>query len=97
LGIVPYYIGATFGLSQMIIQLKRSGFHVTRATSVMHCPRVFAIALSSILERFGGFSVQKRYLKFLMWFERLEKWPIRDLTGNFTAVLAEKQKELNRK
>ena len=97
LGIVPYYIGATFGLPQMIFQLKRSGFHVVKTTSVMHCPRVFAVVLSFILERFGTPSVQKRYLKFLMYLERLEKWPMRYLTGHFIAVLAEKPKGLNRK
>jgi hypothetical protein len=91
MGIVPYYIGATFGPHRLCHKLRQVGFDVIENTAVMHCPRVFAVAMTRVLERYGSVKAQRRLLHYLMIFERLARWPTRFLTGYFLAVKAIKR------
>jgi hypothetical protein len=54
----------------------------------MHCPRVFAVAMAHVLERSASPTVQKRFLRLLLAFERMSRWPTRFLTGYFVAAEA---------
>ncbi len=91
IGLVPYYVGETFSIHHLVSHLKQSGFEIIKTGSVLHCPRVFAIVLARIIDRMAITSIRRRFLRFLMAFEHLEKWPTRYLTGHFIAVLAEKR------
>jgi len=91
IGLVPYFVGATFSHGRLNHHLKQSGFDIIKTGSVMHCPRVFAVILARIIGRVGTPSIRKRFLRLLLAFEHLEKLPTRYLTGHFIAVFAEKR------
>jgi len=91
LGIVPYYVGATCGPRQLRRILQQLDFEVLEVEAVMHCPRVLAVAVASVLEKRARPATQRRYLSFLKVFERLSAWPTRFLTGHLVAVKATKR------
>ena len=75
IGLVPHYVGATCRPRELGRLLAGTGFDVRETTAVMHVPRVVALASG-------------RGLKTLLACERLERWPTRFLTGQFTAARA---------
>jgi SAM-dependent methyltransferase len=87
-GLAPFKTGKTLGPRQLRRCLESLGFRVEAMTTVMHCPRVLAVALASLLERHASSDAQRRFLSILWTFERLSKWPTRFFTGHFLAVLA---------
>jgi ubiquinone/menaquinone biosynthesis C-methylase UbiE len=87
--IVPYYIGVTCGISRLIRHLNDSGLVVTEKASIMHCPRLAAVALSRYTDSLGT-RWQQRLLKFLGIFEILKRFPSRFITGYFVCALAKK-------
>jgi SAM-dependent methyltransferase len=88
LGLVPYYVGVTYGPRRLRCVLRQVGFEVREVGAVMHCPRVFAVAVARLLERHTGQASHRRFLHFLLAFEQLAHWPTRFLTGHFVAVRA---------
>jgi SAM-dependent methyltransferase len=90
LGIVPYEIGTACRPEQLEAAVRRAGFDVLETGAILHCPRVLAVALAAILERWGSLQAQQRYLRFLLPFERLARWPTRFGTGYFIAIVARK-------
>jgi SAM-dependent methyltransferase len=91
LGITPYYVGATCNAMDLQDLLIEAGFGVLEITTVMHCPRVFAVAVACLLERCAPQWLQRGFLRILMAFERLERLPTHRLTGHFTAIRALKK------
>ena len=49
--IVPYYVGVTLGPHRLQRLLKEIGFKVLEVDTIMHCPRVFAVAIARWMER----------------------------------------------
>lgn len=90
LGIVPYYVGATFGPRRLRRALQESGFQVISASAVLHCPRVVAVAACSIVERLCGPAGRARFLRLLVGFERLGRLPTRYVSGHLIVVKAQK-------
>jgi SAM-dependent methyltransferase len=88
LGLVPYYVGATYGPRRLPRILERVGFDIAEVRLVMHCPRVVAVKLAQGLEGWIGPKMQRSFLRCLMTFEGLSHWPTRFLTGYFVAVKA---------
>jgi SAM-dependent methyltransferase len=88
LGIVPYFVGVTYGPQRLRRTLQQVGFEVHEVGAVMHCQRIFTVALAHILEKHATTKTQIRFLGFLRAFERLSSWPTRFLTGHFVAVKA---------
>jgi SAM-dependent methyltransferase len=86
LKIVPYYVGVTLGPYRLQHLLKEAGFEVLEVDAILHCPRVFAVAIARWLERHASPKTQKAFLRFLMVFEHLSRLPTRFFTGNFIAV-----------
>jgi SAM-dependent methyltransferase len=84
LGVIPYPIGVTCSLPQLISKLEQMSFSVCRSTTLLHCPRVFAV---NLLPRINPRHA-RRLLEFLRKLERLSKWPSHLLTGYFIAVEA---------
>ena len=91
LGIVPYYVGKSFGPRRLSLELYQVGFDPLETTSIMHCPRVFAVAACRFLERYTAPKTQTRFLRTLISFERLSRWPTLFFTGYFVAVRAIKR------
>jgi SAM-dependent methyltransferase len=88
LGLVPYYVGATYGPRELGRVVQRVGFEVQTIDAIMHCPRVIVIALIRLLEGRLGLQQQRRLLHGLMALEKLARWPTRFLTGHFIAISA---------
>jgi len=89
-GLVPYYVGATYGARRGRQLLEASGFAVRQVSAVMHCPRVLAVSAIRMASRAAGPAFGERFLKLLWTFESLERWPLRFQTGHFVAFLADK-------
>jgi SAM-dependent methyltransferase len=91
LGLVPYYVGATCGPRGLRHLLQQTGFHICETSAIMHCPRVLAVLTARLLTSYAGTKTQRRFLQWLLSFERLSCWPTRFLTGHFVAVRALKR------
>jgi SAM-dependent methyltransferase len=90
IGVLPYYVGPTYGPRGLCRQVRQSGFKIVETTSIMHCPRVLAVSVASLLQRHAGQRAQQRFLRGLMAFEKLANLPTRYISGHFVAVRAEK-------
>ena len=90
LGLVPYYIGTTYGPRGLRRIVERAGLTVLEVRAALHCPRVIAVALARNVEKRTALRTQEQFLRGLMAFERLSSWPTRFLTGHFVAVRAVK-------
>lgn len=90
LKLVPYFVGKTFGRRGFAAALEKAGFEVLETKAIMHCPRVFAVAVSGILQRRASEKSQRRFLAFLQQFEFFGRLPTRFFTGYFVAIRARK-------
>lgn len=90
LRVVPYFVGATFTPGGLKKALESQGFKIEAMGAVMHYPRILAVAGASIFQKCAGEKARKRYVDFLMSFEKLSSLPSRYLTGYFIAVKAVK-------
>lgn len=90
LGLVPYQVGQTCGPQRLHALLCNAGFVVSDIGVILHCPRVFAVALAAVLERAGSQSMQQRFLELLQRFERLAGWRTRFRSGYFVTAVAHK-------
>jgi len=91
LGVVPYYVGATLNMQELKLLLEGMGFEILDAQTIMHCPRVFAVALARLLDRYATPWMQRVFLRIMMIHEVLALLPTHRLTGYFTAVRAVKR------
>ena len=91
IGIVPYYVGASFGPCKLRKVLESAGFKVVKIDAVLHSPRVIAVLLAHFVERKAGPDGKKAFLRGLMSFEHLSRLPTRFLTGYFVAADARKE------
>ena len=91
LGLVPYYVGATYGRAEARERLEALGFVVTDVTAVAHAPRAPAIWLAALAGRRAG-GAAAEWLERMLWAcERFGRWPTRNRTGYYLAVRAEKR------
>jgi SAM-dependent methyltransferase/RimJ/RimL family protein N-acetyltransferase len=90
LGIVPYYVGATYNRAEAQHILSSLGLRVTATTVVAHAPRAPAIWLAMLAERLGRPSFCQFVLRLLDRCELVESLPTRFRTGYYLAFRAEK-------
>ena len=90
LGLVPYFVGATWGPWRLQHVLREVGFEVKDVTSVLHCPRILTVFFAKLLCSCSKSLSQQQFLRWLQKFERMSNWPTRYLSGHFIAVRAEK-------
>lgn len=89
LGIVPYDCGVTVSPRRLRRMVREAGLIDVEMTAVLHCPRVFAVAAASVIERWAGdlqSGVARSFLSALLAFEALERWPTCYISGHFTAL-----------
>jgi SAM-dependent methyltransferase len=91
LGVVPYYVGKTYGCREGRAQLESLGLAVTDVTAVAHTVRAPAIWLVALAERLNASRLQRLLGRALAASERLERWPTRYRTGYYLAFRAEKR------
>lgn len=89
-GFIPFYIGETLSDDELINALEANGFTVSDKTSIIHSPRILAIWMGYILDRIGNEKIKIYFQRLLNVFERLEKSPMKYLTGYFIAAKAVK-------
>jgi len=87
-GLVPYFVGATLGPAQLRRCLVEAGFQVRHIGAILHCPRVFAVFCSRVLQRWASPRTRSRFLAVLLGFERLKRWPTKYLSGYYVSVSA---------
>jgi hypothetical protein len=68
--------------------LREAGLEPHELRTVLHVPRVLAVLACRALERRSTPAFQRRFLRWLMKFEALERWPTRFLSGYYLAVRA---------
>ena len=88
-GVVPYHVGPTLTLRALCREVTRAGFSVRHTKTLIHVPRVLAIPLADRRDRRGAPPHEGTIRRLMSW-ERLAKWPTRQLTGHFVAVQAER-------
>lgn len=88
LHMVPYLVGKTHTRRGLISALERAGFRVLETRPVMHCPRVLAVAVAGVLEKYAAKKQQQGFLAMLSKFEHLAKLPTKNFSGHFIAVRA---------
>jgi len=91
LGVVPYYVGQTYGRAEGRTRLEAAGFAVTDVTAVAHAVRAPAIWLTALAESCNAPRLERLLGRTLHAFERLERWPTRYRTGYYLAFRAEKR------
>ncbi|MGQ9681539.1 MAG: hypothetical protein ACUVX9_03270 [Anaerolineae bacterium] len=89
-GLVPYYVGVTYGPRRLRALLQQSGFKVGDIYAIMHCPRVAAVALARLLDGRLGAGGQQAFVRLLLWFEVFSTLPTRFLKGCYLAAEAAK-------
>jgi len=88
IGIVPYFVGVTYGPRRLRRVLESTGFEIRELDAIVHAPRVLAIPAARLVSRHGSRRLQERYSRALMAFESMAKWPTRFVSGHFIAVSA---------
>jgi ubiquinone/menaquinone biosynthesis C-methylase UbiE len=96
LGLVPYFVGATYTRVEARQGLEAVGLTVTDETSIAHAPRAPMIWLTTVVERFRQPRVEKLLGRVLDKFEALEKWPTRYLTGYYLVFRAKKRADISK-
>lgn len=89
IGVLAYQVGATLDEAGLKRALAGAGFEVLETSFIMHCPRVLAVPLSSLVSKFAP-GLGKPWLALLRAWEELGRWPMARRTGHFVAVLARK-------
>jgi SAM-dependent methyltransferase len=90
LRLVPYYVGATYGLAEGRRQLEAVGLVVTDVAAIAHAPRAPAIAIAALTGRLRSRRFAAWLLRGLRTFEMLGRWPSRYRTGYYLAFRADK-------
>ena len=90
LRLVPYETGANCGPGRLERLVRSSGLTPLHVGSLLHCPRMPAVALSHVVEALGSAGVADGYVRGLMAFERLGSLPTRYATGYFVVVVADR-------
>jgi SAM-dependent methyltransferase len=91
LRLVPYYVGATYGVTEARATLTACGLSVTDVTAVAHAPRVLAMGLAALAERTGRPALRARVGRWLDRSEALGAWPTRYRTGYYIALRAQRR------
>lgn len=90
-GVLPYFTGPSYdgpGLRRLLIE---NGFEVREQTTLLHSPRVPAMAIARALEVIGMRGVGSAYLSFLNRMEQLAGGRAANVTGYFVAARAVKR------
>ena len=87
-GLVPYFMGATLAMSDLVGVLGAAGFRVLRRRHTMHAPRIFFLHLLRAIQKSPGASGM--VLQAMLAMEAAAGFPTAARTGHYSAVLAEK-------
>jgi SAM-dependent methyltransferase len=92
LGLVPYYVGATYRREEALRELEAAGLTVIEVAAVAHAPRLLAIRLVAVAERLAWVRCGPLLARVFEAFERLGRLPTRHWSGYYLAFRAEKRR-----
>ncbi len=87
-GLLPYYVGETLGVGRTRRLLAELDLAVVESGAIVHAPRVLAVLVANVLQQRASPAARERFLRIMMAFEQLSRWPTRYVTGHFVAVRA---------
>ena len=90
LGIVPYYVGATFGPRRLREVLQELDFIVLDTTAFWHFPRIIMVGIAFLINGLASNKSKHKLLNMILSVESLSKLPTRYITGQFIAARATK-------
>jgi SAM-dependent methyltransferase len=90
LGLVPYYIGASYTISQLRDELQAAGLLVCRETAIVHNPRLMATAVAMATRTLRWKAFTRLARRTMLAMQRFEGTRYRYATGSFVAALAVK-------
>lgn len=88
LGLIPYRMGTSCRPRRLRALCTSAGLEPLELSTLMHCPRALAVAVSAMLDRHSSERARARFFQGLLAFETLGRWPSRTLTGYFLALRA---------
>ena len=88
LGLIPYRMGTSCGPGRLRRWCLEAGLEPVECGTIMHCPRVLAVALARVLDAQETVRPGGRFFRCLDGFEALGRWPTRFLTGYFLTLRA---------
>jgi ubiquinone/menaquinone biosynthesis C-methylase UbiE len=88
-GLVPYFMGVTLPMRELVAVLGEAGFRVLKQKYLMHAPRVVFLHLLRALQKFPA--VSGIVLQAMLAMEVTAGFPTAGITGHFSAVLAAKE------
>jgi SAM-dependent methyltransferase len=91
LRVIPYRMGACCGPARLRALVEAAGLEVLELGTLMHAPRLPAVALAGVVDRLGSRAAARALLRGLQAWERLGGWPTRFLTGYFLVVRARRR------
>jgi SAM-dependent methyltransferase len=89
-GLVPYFVGATYRRREARDNLAAVGLEVVEETAVLHVPRAPAIWSVHVAEMLGGGVLLDALDRLFQGCEALARWPTRFWTGYYLAYRARK-------
>ncbi|MBU6183394.1 MAG: methyltransferase domain-containing protein [Verrucomicrobia bacterium] len=88
-GLVPYFMGVTLPMRELVAVLGGAGFRVLKQRYLMHAPRVVFLHLLRALQKLPA--VSGAVLQAMLAMEAAAGFPTAGITGHFSAVLAAKE------
>lgn len=88
IGILPYYVGVTFGALRLKSVLEKLNFSVVEVTTFWHFPRIILAAMAGVFDKYLSDKFRRKILNGIMSFECLSKFPTKCFTGHFVAANA---------
>jgi SAM-dependent methyltransferase len=88
LGLVPYYLGRSYGVDELCAELGAAGLMVLETTAILHNPRLVAVSTIALANRLGWAPLIALVRRVLLASQRLEETRWRYRTGSFVAALA---------
>jgi len=88
LHLVPYRVGANCGPEHLASLARVAGLEIEHVGSIMHCPRLPAVVAANLFDRLARAKLKTRFVRALLSWERLERWPTRFYTGYFVSLIA---------
>jgi SAM-dependent methyltransferase/GNAT superfamily N-acetyltransferase len=88
LGMIPYYMGRSYTVSELRKELECAGFYLKETTAILHNPRLFAVGPMKLVRWLGWQWLIRAMQKLFLKAQGLEKTWLCYYTGSFVAALA---------
>jgi SAM-dependent methyltransferase len=88
MGLVPYYVGATFGARGLRQALETLGFKAIEVKPFWHCPRIPLVMMANLVGPRLSMAQKQRIFRVVLSCERFARWPTKYLTGHYIAARA---------